>query len=300
MGSLLIAALVALVWLDETIDRVEVPEVWRWVVGGRQSPPPGVVAFVVLAVLALLAARELARILSDNGIVASKRISSFAALAGLAVSCLVPSAWSSASASAAVASAAVIVLLLALAFYSRRQTFEGIVAAAGGALLAFVYLGLMLGFILAIRREHSAWVVLWVLATTKLSDIGAYFCGRAIGRHKMIRWLSPGKTWEGLAGGIALAASGGAAGVALLVAIPGGLGAGREPPPLWTGALAGAVFALVGQAGDLMASLFKRDAGLKDSSHLVPGFGGVLDVLDSPLLVAPVAFWWLRWAFGWG
>jgi phosphatidate cytidylyltransferase len=60
--------------------------------------------------------------------------------------------------------------------------------------------------------------------------------------------------------------------------------------------LAGVLFAVVGQAGDLLMSLFKRDAGLKDSGSSIPGFGGVLDVLDSPLLVAPLAFWWLKWA----
>jgi phosphatidate cytidylyltransferase len=62
--------------------------------------------------------------------------------------------------------------------------------------------------------------------------------------------------------------------------------------------MAGVVFGAVGQLGDLVASLLKRDAGVKDSGRSLPGFGGVLDVIDSPLLVAPVAFWWLLWAVG--
>jgi phosphatidate cytidylyltransferase len=63
----------------------------------------------------------------------------------------------------------------------------------------------------------------------------------------------------------------------------------------WFGAvLAGVVFAVVGQAGDLAKSLLKRDAGVKDSGQALPGFGGVIDIIDSPLLVTPLAFWWLR------
>jgi phosphatidate cytidylyltransferase len=59
----------------------------------------------------------------------------------------------------------------------------------------------------------------------------------------------------------------------------------------WQGAVAGLIFGVVGQGGDLVASLLKRDAGLKDASRVVPGFGGILDVIDSPLAVAPVAYW---------
>jgi phosphatidate cytidylyltransferase len=163
----------------------------------------------------------------------------------------------------------------------------GVVASAGGTLLAFVYLGLMSGFLLAIRREHSVWVLAWVILTTKACDIGAYFAGRSLGRHKLISWLSPGKTWEGLAGGLVASAVIGAAGLALVRRVEPGL------PPWWTGFIAGALFGLTGQFGDLIESLFKRDAGIKDASSVLPGFGGVLDVLDSPLMVAPVAYWWL-------
>jgi phosphatidate cytidylyltransferase len=107
----------------------------------------------------------------------------------------------------------------------------------------------------------------------------------------LIPWLSPGKTWEGLIGGIVLAAAVGAGGVlVLLQVIPG-----DSLPSLAGAAVAGAFAAVIGQLGDLIMSLFKRDAGRKDSGHSIPGFGGVLDVLDSPLLVMPFAVWWLRW-----
>ena len=162
--------------------------------------------------------------------------------------------------------------------------------------MSFVYLGLMFGFVLAIRREHSVWVLLWIILVTKSADIGAFATGKLIGRHKLILWLSPGKTWEGLIGGVVLAAAVGAAGLAALKSW--GLTPQETLPPAWTGAAAGVLFGLTGVLGDLIASLFKRDAGLKDASHVLPGFGGVLDVLDSALLVAPVAYWWVQLVHG--
>jgi phosphatidate cytidylyltransferase len=145
----------------------------------------------------------------------------------------------------------------------------------------------MTGFFLAIRRTHSAWWIVGIILVTKACDSGAYFTGRAIGRHKLIPWLSPGKTWEGLAGGIALATIAGL----VMAAASRWLPTAEDHVPLWLGALCGVVFALVGQFGDLAVSLLKRGAGMKDSSSLLPGLGGVLDVLDSPLMVAPVAYW---------
>lgn len=279
-------------WLDAVVDRASLPDSWRGLLAGRTTPPPGTVLFFVAAGLALLAARELAAMLKANGIEGSRRVMSVAALLGLCASCLVPSEVGAVTGSMIAHSIAVLVFMGALLFYSRRSTFEGVLAASAGALLAYVYLGVMLGFVLAIRREHAVWVLLWVLVTTKACDIGAFFTGTAIGKHKLIPWLSKGKTWEGLAGGVVLSMAAGAAGAALI----------HDHLPLtdpWiAGAFAGALFGMVGQIGDLIESLLKRDSDLKDASRALPGFGGVLDVLDSPLLVAPVAFWWLRWFAG--
>jgi phosphatidate cytidylyltransferase len=155
-------------------------------------------------------------------------------------------------------------------------------------LFAFVYLGLLFGFLMAIRRHHEVWIILWVLLVTKSCDTGAYFTGRAIGRHKLIPWLSPGKTWEGLFGGIVLASLMGALGAWIL----GRTGVSGSPSPL-VGVAAGVVFSLIGHAGDLMASVLKRDTGVKDSGSALPGMGGIIDVLDSPLLVFPAAYWLL-------
>ena len=118
------------------------------------------------------------------------------------------------------------------------------------------------------------------LAAVKCTDIGAYFVGSAVGRHKLIVWLSPGKSWEGLIGGLAFAA-----GVSILVAW-----AWKIDAAVWEAAVFGVAVALAGQFGDLCESLLKRSARVKDSGAALPEFGGVLDLLDSPLLAAPVGY----------
>lgn len=287
-GPLLVLLVVAVFWLDGVVDDLAMPEAMRWWAADRTTFPRGFVLFLAAVAVTPLATYELAKILRANGVRASKRVTWASAMAGLVVSCTVPK-WAVGMPSVAlVATAAAGVMLFALAYYSRGRTVEGVVAATGGALLAFVYLGLMFGFILAMRRAHSEWLVLGVLAVTKSCDIGAYFAGRSFGRRKLIPWLSPGKTWEGLAGGVAAATALGALGAVWLRSIP------AEPAlAWWQGASLGAALAIAGQAGDLVESLLKRDAGLKDASATLPGFGGALDVLDSPLLAAPVAYWML-------
>lgn len=285
LGPVLIALLIGGLWLDQRLPALDLGVNLL----GHTRPPRGTIIFAVMVLLAVLGSREMAAILAANGVTASKRIMTFAAILGLLASCVIPWGAPGPPAAAAVSTAAVIVMVVALAFYSRHKSVEGVVAATGGALLSFVYLGLMFGFVLALRREHSAWVLLWVLLVTKACDIGAYFTGKAVGRHKLIPWLSPGKTWEGLAGGVVLSCGVCIAGAWALRAWTSAV----TPPIGWLIAT-GAAFAVIGQAGDLLESLFKRDAGMKDSGKSLPGFGGVLDVLDSPLLVAPAAYWALR------
>src|SRR5438874_3131046 len=126
-----------------------------------------------------------------------------------------------------------------------------------------------------------------ILLVVKFTDIGAYFGGRAFGRHKLIPWLSPGKTWEGLVWGLITAGIVGA-----LCTYPW-RGPGKYPiphvPPI-KGFIFGVIIGGIGQLGDLLESLMKRDAEVKDSGRLVPGFGGILDIIDSPLLAAPFAY----------
>ncbi|MBX3408994.1 MAG: phosphatidate cytidylyltransferase [Phycisphaeraceae bacterium] len=285
LGPLMILLVLAGLAADDHLARTPFPA-WSGLSGNW---PAGVLVFIILVVIASLAARELTAILADKGIPASKRINTFGAILALTLCWAAPDTLSALDTLAAVSLSAITVLFLAMVFHARHKTVQGVVAAAGGALLSFVYLGLLLGFLLLIRREHSAWVLLWVVMVTKACDIGAYFAGRALGRHKLIPWLSPGKTWEGLVGGVLLSIVVAWAGLWLLSAASGG-----RPPVWWAAILPGVALALVGQAGDLFESILKRDAGIKDSGRSIPGFGGVLDVIDSPLLAAPVAFLWLR------
>lgn len=284
-GPLLIAAIILGSWFDEWLDGVAAPGVYQQLTG-RDSLPPGLVVFVVIAGLAWTGALELAVLYRHAGIIVSRRIVITFILLGLALVAFIPKSLDGVTSVALVNTVIAVSLVGSLGYFARRKQVHGSAAAAGGALLGVAYLGMMFGFMVLIRREWSAWVLLWIIGTTKASDIGAYFVGRAIGKHKLIPWLSPGKTWEGAVGGVALSA---------LVGVLGGLALGNlVPTSLPMTALFGVLLSVVGQLGDLVMSLLKRDAGLKDAGHTLPGFGGILDVLDSVLLAAPVGYWALR------
>lgn len=180
-----------------------------------------------------------------------------------------------------------------------RKTTERALGNMAVTAFIFLYLGLLGSFWVRIRcmtpGPQGALLLVYVLMTVKAGDIGAYFTGMAIGRHKLAPWLSPGKTIEGAVGavlGSVLIAMGG-------MAVWCKLGCGGAAPPL--NMTQAAVFAILmattGHLGDLVESAIKRDMHIKDSGHLVPAFGGLLDLLDSPLFTAPIA--WLALTF-WG
>jgi len=132
--------------------------------------------------------------------------------------------------------------------------------------------------------EHSSWLLLYALAVVWVMDIGAYFSGRRFGKKKLAPLISPGKSWEGVYGGLAATAL-----LFILVLIIGNW-------PEGTGfrlALATLFAAAASVIGDLFESRLKRAAGMKDSSQLLPGHGGVLDRIDGVIAALPVfAFFW--------
>ena len=183
---------------------------------------------------------------------------------------------------------------LIVAFVAEMRRYERPGATAENlalAVFAHIYVGVLFSFLIHLRLVDRGWGGLLPLASlvavVKCGDIGAYTIGRLFGRTKLAPVLSPGKTVEGALGGLVFAC-----GAAYLVfwmmdtSAPTGLG--------WL--VYGLLVGIAGMVGDLAESLLKRDAGRKDSSTWMPGFGGVLDVLDSVLLAAPVAY--LCWATG--
>ncbi len=174
-----------------------------------------------------------------------------------------------------------------------RHAIEGFFANVGATLLGMLYLGVSLNLLqhLALiegpgNPGRGTQLLLVFLGTAKLGDVAAYFGGRALGRHKMSPRISPGKTWEGFAFSFV-----GAVGGAYVFSWLAGIICGQPPFDAWWKPLVwGLVLGPLGVAGDLAESAMKRDAAVKDSGAAVPGFGGVLDILDAIILAAPVAF----------
>ena len=302
-GTLMIVGGLGLLALDDRLDRVRLHGWASSLFLGREYLPAGLLMLVLVLALIVLASRELCRIFHAERIDASPGMVAVSGSLGAVLIYLIPDHTPSQLTIAIYASFMVLIFIGSLVRYSWRGVTQGAVSVAAVTMFALIYLGTMPGFYLAIRRYHTVWVVAAIVAITKSCDIGAYATGRMFGRHKLIPWLSPGKTWEGLAGGMALSAILATA----LVAVANYYGwtgryfSGPDRPvfmqidyPLWYAALAGLIIGFVGQVGDLTASLFKRDAGIKDSGSAVPGFGGFLDIVDSPILVAPLAYWLLH------
>ena len=174
-----------------------------------------------------------------------------------------------------------LMLLLMFGEQLLRYRTEDALRRIGATTFAALYLGACLALVLWLRIRFGMELLVVFLAAVKFTDIGAYFTGSVIGRHKMIPWLSPGKSWGGLVGGLVAAV-----GVSMLAVRLVGL---QKHLNLWESAIFGIAVALAGQFGDLCESLLKRSAQQKDSGSLVPEFGGVLDIIDSPLMAAPIA-----------
>lgn len=303
IGTLMIAALVGLFYLDDALDELSIEGTWLGQVSGRTHLPAGLLMLCLVLVLVVLTAREIQNIFRIKGAAVDWLMLAISAICGCVMLYIIPQATNARNTIAVMASIMTGIFIMSLLKYSwANKRTEGAVYVAASTMFAFLYLGVMPGFLIAIRRWHSAWVIAAIILIVKMCDTGAYFTGRAVGRHKLIPWLSPGKTWEGLVGGVAF--SGGVAALlaylnntfdiaGIYLTIDGVRAYRPHHFHIGQAAAAGALLGLVGQLGDLTASLFKRDAGIKDSGSTIPGFGGLLDVVDSPIVAAPVAYWLL-------
>lgn len=182
-------------------------------------------------------------------------------------------------------------LLLTVALFARGSD-GGPMAAVGITLAGIVYTGGMLSFAYALRYHEfvvdargGLALVLLPVVVTWLNDTGAYLAGRAFGRAKLMPSVSPGKTWAGAYG--AVVASVLSTWVLAAYVLPPMAHLTLRPMGI---VVVGAGLSLAAQVGDLAESMFKREAGVKDSSHLIPGHGGVLDRVDSLLFTLPVGY----------
>jgi len=271
-GATLIAALAGIVMLDAWVQ-------------SRGGPPGSIVGALVLLVVSPVLAIEFARLQRSAGSTLPAALAMVAGAGGLVATMGIPGFADPSPDTVAIALA----FLTAAAFVSAaaRRDATGASRRIGGALMAFVLAGVLPAFWVKIRVDFSAEIFVACVLVVKASDIGAYFGGRLFGRHKLIPWLSPGKTREGLVAGIACSAAV-AAGFAALWSDRAWV------PSIPVAAIGGAIIAFAGALGDLGESLLKREAGAKDSGRMLPGMGGLFDVLDSLLPAGPVAWILLR------
>ena len=170
----------------------------------------------------------------------------------------------------------------------RGAPFDKMIASAGATILGVLYIALLGGHLVAVRtgftQQRSAHLLSFFFLVIMGADTSAFYVGKAFGKHKLAPKISPGKTWEGVAGGVL---------VALLLATLAHYWFFKSLPLKWALPLA-AVMTAVGIAGDLTESALKRGAGAKDAAKILPGHGGMLDRLDSLLFNAPLIYYFSR------
>jgi phosphatidate cytidylyltransferase len=273
LGTLIVAALIGLCWLDGAA---------AW---------PGVWLMPLAVVAALLGTKEVLDLAARAGM---KPLRGTIYLGNLV---LVGSCWLATRQDPYTTLVAMSCFAAGLVAYGEmiryRRPGRNMANIAAG-LFAVLYVGVTLAFAVQMRVVWGIGALASWVIVVKMGDTGAYTVGRLIGRHKLAPAISPGKTIEGAFGAVAFSLLGAWASLAWLV--PATTRETSHQTPWWGWIVFGLVVGIAGMLGDLFESVLKRDVGVKDSSTWMPGFGGVLDILDSLLLSAPVA--WFCWAFG--
>jgi len=188
---------------------------------------------------------------------------------------------------------ALIVLIIGtlIAAMLRGAPFDKMIATTGATILGVLYVALLGGHLVAVRngfeQKLAAHLLSFFFLVLMGADTGAYYTGRAIGKRKLAPKISPGKTWEGVIGGII---------AALALATAAHFWFFRELPLKWALPLA-SVMTVLGILGDLTESALKRGAGAKDAAKILPGHGGALDRLDSLLFNAPLIYYFAHFYF---
>jgi phosphatidate cytidylyltransferase len=281
LGIVLIAALVVLCWLD------------------AKALMPGVWLLPVVLVFTVLATKELLDLLATAGMNPARWIVYLVNLF------LVASPWLQSvvhhpepgivppmpQVALNMVVAVYVIFLIEIVRYQRPGGHAANIAAG---IFAASYLGFMLALAVVLRLTWGVGALVAWIVVVKMGDTGAYAVGCLLGRHKLAPLISPGKTIEGAVGALAFSCLG--SWLAFSWIVPSTVPESVAPGPAWGWIVFGLLVGLAGLLGDLAESLLKRDVGMKDSSTWLPGFGGVLDIIDSLLLSVPVA--WLCWASG--
>ncbi len=173
----------------------------------------------------------------------------------------------------------------------RGAPFDKMIASTGATILGVLYVAFLGSHLVSVRtgfgQTLSAHLLSFFFLVLMGTDIGAYYFGRAFGKHKLAPSISPGKTWEGVIGGVVASLAMGALSHFWFF---------RELPLKWALAVA-VTMTVVGILGDLTESALKRGAGAKDAANILPGHGGMLDRLDSLLFNAPLIYYFARFYF---
>jgi len=203
--------------------------------------------------------------------------------------------------------AAAIAPFLFLTIAMPRGQLSGAYPAAAASAFAFVYVALPLGMLVQLRQQAAGAIyLLYLLLVVWAGDIFAYFVGRSLGRHLMAPRVSPKKTWEGAVASLAASL---VVGILLfdhasrissellrwgMITRPDGM-YGLDTPAMWPTIFLTTALNVAAQLGDLVESLIKRGAGVKDSGTILPGHGGMLDRIDALLFAAPVLWYYAAW-----
>ena len=206
-----------------------------------------------------------------------------------------------------IALAAGLAPFLFLTIAMRRADLSSGYPAAAASVFAFAYVAIPMALLVELRQQAAGaiWVIYTLLAVWA-GDIFAYFVGKALGRHRMSPEISPKKTWEGAIASILASVIIGtlwfqhAPGISAALLRVGLIGRrdgifGLEQPSLWPIIVLSAVVNIAAQLGDLVESLIKRGAGVKDSGSILPGHGGMLDRIDAMLFAVPVVWAYRAW-----
>jgi phosphatidate cytidylyltransferase len=272
IGAVLIAVLALLTWLDA-----------QWEGGYVYVAVISVVAAAALLEFYRMAERAGARVPMAGGVVAGLLIIWAQWLMGLEVMRERMGEWMF-SRPGAVVGILTVSLLGSFLLRAWRFQIEGALLSIGATLLGLLYIPVMVTFMTAIRREWGVAGFLSFVAVCKSGDIGAYLVGHTWGRVKLAPRVSPGKTVEGGVAGVLTSVA-----VALVLSRVGMLGLS-----LWVAGLFGLMIGVSSVVGDLGESVLKRDSKIKDSASFLPGFGGVLDMIDDLLYTAPLAYYCFR------